>query len=391
MINNLDKQSFKGMSPYSATAAFENNVLLNKAVFDVTCSDIPYVIMANNKEERRERTNRSILSFALVFASPLVLLPLINRFAIHKIAKLTPKLMSKEYNIIKLSNKHLTNAQKTKEGLVELSKELKIDFKPALNKVGGDFENLRKKIITAKNIVLGCDLFLIMGTFGNIGFFNNWQTQKRTGQKGYSAEMKMADKSTVEKRAEKYDKSSGTRFKIFLGALAGVVLGVPLALKHGLSSNNSTKFIHFVKKHAEKFDYNNAIFMKRLPLAIGLIGAHTGIVLASRNNTELKDNAVRSSIPLALFFGGDIVMTSLLGKLSDKITGTKIIKPSKNKLLPLAYSLKELENTASKRTKNTAMGIFWFNFAFLSALIGFATPALINKMIKKDVSGDITK
>lgn len=389
MINNVEKQSFKAMSPYSATAAFENNVLLNKAVFDITCSDVPYVIMANNKEERRERINRSILSFGLVFASPLVLLPLINRFAINKVAKLTPKVMSEEYNIIKLSNKYLINAEGTKEGIKELQKELKMDFKSALDSVDGDYEKLRQKIINAKNTVLGSDLFLITGTFGNVGFFNDWQTRKKTGQKGYSAEMNMADKATVEKRAERYDKSRKTRFNIFLGVLTGVVLGVPLAIKQGISSKRNNSFCNFIKKHGEKFDYNNKIFMKRLPLAIGLIGAHTGIVLASRNNTELKDNAVRSSIPLALFFGGDIVMTSILGKLSDKILGTKIIKPNKNKLLPLANSLKELENTASKRTKNVSMGIFWFNFAFLSALIGFVTPSLINKMIKRDVSKDI--
>lgn len=389
MISGLEKQSFKGLSPYSATAAFENNVLLNKAVFDVTCSDIPYVIMANNKEERRERTNRSILSFSLVFASPLVFLPLINRLAINKVAKLTPKLMSKEYNIIKLSNKHLINAEKTKAGVEQLQEELKIDFKEVLDKVGGDYNKLRKKIINAKNMVLGCDLLLITGTFGNIGFFNNWQTRKKTGQKGYSAEMNMADKTIVEKRAEKYDKSINTRFKIFLGILSGIVLGVPLAIKHGLSSENNNTFCNFIKKYGEKFDYNNKIFMKRLPLAIGLIGAHTGIVLASRNNTELKDNAVRSSIPLALFFGGDIFMTSILGKLSDKLLGTKIIKSNNNKLLPSAYSLKDLEKTAPKRTKNVAMGIFWFNFAFLSALIGFVTPSLINKMIKKDVLNEI--
>lgn len=391
MTNNIEKPSFKGLSAYSTTATFENNVLLNKAVFDVTCSDIPYVIMANNKEERRERTNRSILSFGLVFLSPLIFLPFINRFAINKIAKLTPKLMSKEYNIIKLSNKHLVNAEKTKEGLIELSKDLKMDFNPVLDKVGGDYDKLRRQIINAKNTVLGCDLLLITGTFGNIGFFNNWQTRKRTGQKGYSAEMNMADKATIEKRTEQYDKSSKTRFKIFLGVLSGIVLGVPLTVKHGLNSKSGSAFCNFIKKHGEKFDYNNTIFMKRLPLAIGLIGAHTGIVLASRNNTELKDNAVRSSIPLALFFGGDIVMTSILGKLSDKILGTKIIKDNKNKILPSANSLKELENTASKRTKNVAMGIFWFNFIFLSGLIGFVTPALINKMIQKDVSADINK
>lgn len=397
-IQQANKQkSFKGMTPYSLTAAFENRVLLNKAVFDVTCSDIPYVIMANNKEERRERINRSVLSFGLVFASPLLLLPLINRGAVKHIAGLTNKLMSKEHNIIKLSNKYLTDAEKTEEGLKELSKELGVDFNPVLERAENSYDTLRKRIINAKNTVLGCDFLLITGTFGNIGFFNNWQTRKRTGQKGYSAEMGMANKDIVENRAKDYEKSSKTRFRMFMGILAGIVGGVPFAIKQGLSSSKSNKFTKFVVKHCEKFDYTNAIFMKRLPLAIGLIGAHTGIVLASRNNTELKDNAIRSSIPLAIFFGGDILMTSALGRLSDAVLKTKIINREKtqnkflHKILPPTHSLNELEKIGCKTSKNVGMGLFWFNFAFLSALIGFVTPALINHIIKKDVSKDIEK
>lgn len=395
--DNKYAQTFNGFSPYNSTASFENNVLLNKAVFDVTCSDIPYVIMANNKEERRERINRSILSFSLVFVSPLLFLPFMNRFAMKNIAKLTPKLFSEQYNAVKLSNKYLGDAKETEKGLKDLSKNLKLDFNPLINKVSGNYEELRKKIIKAKNMVLGLDFLLITGTFGSIGFFNNWQTRKKTGQKGYSAEMEMADKQIVEKRAEEYDKSSKMRFKLFLAVLAGIVGGVPLLISKGLISKNNNKFSKFIIKHAEKFDYKDAIFMKRLPLAIGLIGAHTGIVLASRNKTELKDNAIRSSIPLAIFFGGDIVMTSILGRLSDKILKTKIIKTDKtdknllSRIFPSANSLKELGKTDCKKSKNVALGLFWFNFVFLSALIGFVTPYFINKIIKKDVSQDIHK
>lgn len=389
-------QPFKGFSPYGATELLDRNVLLNKALFDVTGSDAPWVVMANNKEERRERLNRALLSFGLIFVSPLVVLPFANRFAMKNITKLTSKLFSNEYNAIRLSNKYLINKEETQKGLKELSEKMKIDFTPMIERAGGDCEKIRKKIITAKNTVLGCDFFLITGTFGNIGFFNNWQTRKKTGQKGYSAEMEMANKEVVEKRAEKYEKNQNIKLGAFWGILAGTIIGVPLAVKHGLISAKNNKMNNFIRKYAEKFDYTDAIFMKRLPLAIGLGAAHLGINLASRNETETKDNAIRSSVSFAIFFGGDILFASLLGKLSDKLFGTKLIKHQKeetflNKILPKVHSLSEQKSLGCKKSLNTAIALFWINFTAMSALMGFVTPYLINKIIKKDVSRDVEK
>ncbi len=66
--------------------------------------------------------------------------------------------------------------------------------------------------------------------------------------------------------------------------------------------------------------------MKRLPLAFMITGAHMGIFMASRNKTERKDNAIRSTNSLAFFFLGDLLLASLLGRASDSLAGTKTIK-----------------------------------------------------------------
>lgn len=391
-----NQQTFKGISPMGTTVALEDNVLLNKAVFDLTTSDVPWVVMANNKEERRERLNRAIVSFTLVFVSPLVFLPLANRFAMKSIAKLTPELFSKQYNAIRLANKHLGSAEETKKGLEELSKTQKIDFKPLVDKVGGDYDKLRKKIINAKSFILGSDFFLVATTFGSVGFFNNWQTKNKTGQIGYSAEMEMADKTIVEKRAEKFQKTYGARFGAFLGLLTAVTLGMPLAIKHGLTSKSTSKFTTFLKKHSDKFDYTNAIFAKRLPLAASLFVGLTGISLASRNETELKDNAIRSSCMWSIFWFGDLVMGSVLGRVADKVLKTKIIKQDGeknllNKILPSFNRVKELKNCGDLKSAKVATGIFWANFVGLSAFLGFIMPNMLNKITKKDVSEDVAK
>lgn len=414
-VEKHQQQPFKGISPYNMTSFLEGNVLLNKALFDITGSDVPWVIMANNNEERRERINRSIVSFCLIFVSPLAILPLVNRFAMKNIAKLTPKLFSKDWNAIRLSNEYLVNAEKTKEGLKKLAKEPaisllkklyyditkkpmlgeKLDFSNLVSRVDGDYEKLRRKIINAKNTVLGVDILLVAGTFGNIGFFNGWQTRKKTGQIGYSAEMSMADKEIVEKRAEKYEKVRKIKFASFLTLLAATAIGVPLAVKHGLTSKNPSKLVNFIKEKAAKFDYTDAVFAKRLPLAISLFIAQVGIVTSSRDNSEVKDNLLRSSLCWSIFFGGDLLMASLLGRLSDGIFKTKVVnhdnKSILNKILPPIKSLKQLKDMGCAKSKIAALAIFWINFVFLSALSGFGTPYLINKIIKKDVAKDVEK
>jgi len=390
-------QIFNGISPYGVTTAIESNVLLNKAMFDVVGSDVPWIIMANNKEERRERINRGLLSVLMVFVSPLVALPFVNRFAMKNVAKLTPKLFSKQYNAVKLSNEHLVNAEKTKAGLKKLSEELKIDFTPTIQKAGGDFEKIRKKIVDAKNIVLGFDVMMVAGVFGHIGFYNNRQTKKKTGQIGFSAELEMADKSVVEKRAKRQEQLKKIKYNAFLATLAAASIGMPLAVRHGMRSNKNTKFANYIKSHGKTFDYKDAIFMSRWPMAISFVAAHTGVFLASRNKSEMKDNAIRSTTSISIFFVGDLLLASVLGQISDKLLKTKIINKNPehknilNKILPPAKTLKSLENINHPRTKNVAAAIFWFNFAALSALMGFAVPTLINKMVKKDVSKDAEK
>lgn len=400
-----------------------DNVFLNKTLFDLTGSDIPWVVMANNKEERRERLNRATLSMVLVFISPILILPFANRIAMNKIVKLTPELFSKNFNAVRLSNKYLLSAEKTKEGLEELAKqkkfsnelknmyykyikrkpvpEEKINLEELLQNVKGNtldekYDNLRKKISTAKNIVLGTDLFLVAAPFGHIGFFNNWQTEKKTGQIGYSAEMKMADREVVEKRAVKFKRNEKIRYGAFLASLVGLVVGLPVAVRHGVVSQKAGKFNNFVKKIGEKFDYKDAIFSSRLPMVLSFIGAHIGIFMASRNNTERKDNVIRSSTAISIFFLGDLLLSSILGRASDRVLGTKMLKRKEkeswfNKLLPPMKNLDELKATKCPSTLQKAKIIFWVNFIFLSALSGVIMPHLINKIIKKDVDKDAKK
>lgn len=408
-----NSREFKGM-----TELMMDNVFLNKTLFDLTGSDIPWVVMANNKEERRERINRASLSIGLIFLPPLLVLPFMNKFAMNKIVKLTSEFSSKNYNAIRLSNKYLSSAEKAEEGLKELAKqksfsnelrdmyykyikrkpvpEDKLDIPELLKHVDGNYDKLRKKIATAKNFVMGADLLLIAGVFGHIGFYNNRQTEKKTGQIGYSAELKMADKEVIEGRAEKYKRNEKLRYAGFLAALAAACVGFPMVARHGVVTNKAGKLNEFIKKHCEKLDYKDTIFMKRFPLFMNFLAAHFGIFMASRNKTERKDNSIRSINTLILFFMGDLLLASGLGRLSDHFLKTKTIKQGDkkslfNKILPSMKNLDELKATKCPKTLRNAKTIFWANFIFLSLMNGVITPHLINKIIKKDVDADAQK
>ena len=323
--NKTNEPNFKGNPVVGLATYLDERVLLGKAVLDVTALDAPQIIMANNGQERREKFNKASFSFALGYLSPLVTLPLTNRLGMKYIAKLTKSFTAKDANLIQLSNKYLVNAEETKKGVELLSKKLKTDYKPILDKVDGDYEVLRKKLINAKNSVLAFDLFFTSASIGCVGFFNNWQTKRKTKQDGYSAEFSMADKDIVEKRAESYKKKEPLRKATWLGILTALTLS-PLLIKKGLTSQNATKFNNYIKKIAPKFDYTDGIFMSRLPFFMSAIGLYSGITLASRNQTELKDTTIRSTASTIAYFGGDILIGSILGRLSDKYLKTDLMK-----------------------------------------------------------------
>ena len=189
-----------------AAAFLEENVMLNKALLDATV-DVPFVCFANNKIERKERLRRVSVNYTLCFLSPFVTLPLTNRLAMKYIAKLTPKLMSKESNLIHISNKFLKDKDALKKGIEILSKEKKTDYSKIIETCQGDYEKLRRKLINAKNAVLSFDFLFSTGSVAGMAFLNNALTKKKTKMDGYSAEFELADKETVLKRAEKYKKT----------------------------------------------------------------------------------------------------------------------------------------------------------------------------------------
>lgn len=383
--SNQNTITFKSAPIVNATMFIEDRVLLNKALLD-GARDTSVILNANNRNEAEERFRRSCIGWTTAFLTPLVTLPLTNKLAMKHIAKLTKSYFSKDNNLVKLSNKYLTSAEATKQGIEELSK--KYNFSEIIKNNNNDYEKIRKKLINAKMSVLAFDFLFTTSLMASAGFINRYITRKKTGKDGFSAEFNMANKNVVEKRAEKFKKTEKLRNNIFIASLL-LLTASPLLLRRGLLKD-SGKLSEFVKKHASKFDYNDGIFMKRLPFLLMAIVTDIGLILSSRNQTEVKDNAVRLSATQAAFFGGDIIIGSTLAAISDKFFKTELLdkncnKNWINKLIPPIKPIRDLQG----KNKSVATGLFWVNMLALFGIIGIVIPKMLNRMIKHDVDKDV--
>ena len=156
----------------------------------------------------------------------------------------------------------------------------------------------------------------------------------------------------------------------------------------------------FIKKMAPKFDYNDGMWMKRIPLLIGVaLMGHTGTLLATRNKTELKDNAIRYTTSDAIFFGGDILLSSVFANISDRLFKTKLTKTADTgfkKIFPEYKSLKEISKEVEagkigKGNKAAAVGLYWLNLGIITASLGVGVSSLVNAITRRDVRKDVEK
>jgi hypothetical protein len=440
------KTAFKGGGFYTFTGELDKNIMLSRAIVDILGCDIPWIAMANNKQEREEKTRRCIVNFSIAFLSPFITLPLTNRIAM-KWAGLTDKFWSNNHKAIHISNEHLKNsadmkssleeiAKRTTQGPIEaafhwirggfgkfiqnVSKNEKTSMRaakwqnpnktmdiPKLIENAGTEELLRKKLIRAKGGVLAFDIFLTAASMGSIIFLNNYLTKKKTGQAGFSAEMSMADREIVEKRAERYEKTKNLRYAGFLTTCAVVAAANAALVNKGMLAKEGGKFGKFLQdRFSGHFDYRKGIYMAKWPLFLTAITYHTSTLFASRNDTEFKDNLIRSGFGDICYFGGDVVLAMIFRLFCDKAFKTNLIKPAAGKkfnkvhIEDLTKEIKKLgENPDANaaqikrliKDRKFASGILWLSILTLGGFLGLTLPTLINRMIRRDVSKDVLK
>ncbi|HBG49746.1 MAG TPA: hypothetical protein DDW90_09660 [Cyanobacteria bacterium UBA9971] len=398
---------------YKATAAIESNTVANRGILDIGGWLAPNVLMANNKDERKERLNKHGGYFLLAVLSPFVFMPLANRSSL-KLLGVTKNLFGKESHIIQLSKKKLANnAGEMVKGIEELGKKgienlfgkkIKIEkeFKAILNRFP-DKEELRKKLIAAQKFQFMADFIPLGFIAGSIPWMTNDITKKQTGRSGFTAEFEMADKQYTEKMAEKHEK---TKHKKMLAACAitlGNTLLIPTIVAKSLTTKTPGSFASVIKRNAHLFDYTKGIFVSLLPyFLIDVFADIPHWILASRDKHEMKDTSVRFGVALSIFFGGDYLLNNVVGRGLDRWRGTKLMNDDNFKnagffkkfLMPVNKfdKIKELEKVPEnilKRTQKYAVGMYWGNMLAIMLALGFGTPYVLNKILKANIKNDM--
>lgn len=391
---------------YNLSSRIESNAIFNRCLMDIGGWEAPVCIMANNDTERKERICKSTLYVLGTFASPLLLMPLLNKRFLYKNG-IIKNLKDKSADIIQISNKHLAgSAEDFISGVNDLGKELKREkeFKKILDNFKGREHELKERLAKIKPDIMRADMLFTGLSVGAIPWFINDISKLITGRKGYSGEFLLADKDYTDKLNQKHDKMKPKLMLAMASAIVANGLFWPAMLKKGMLSKNPNKFLKFFKNNAAIFDYKKGIYMSLATYALlELFGNSPSWILATRDKHERKNMAIQLLIGDALFFGGDFVLNNIVGRTFDHFCGTKLMNREKfsdkssffKKLLMPTNSLeklKKLEANGEKslaKTKKYALGMYWGNFIIIMLGLGFGVSSLTNRILRTNVKKDL--
>lgn len=408
--------SFKSSGIYDLTYNVQKNTLLNRGILEIGGIAIPHAAMANNKDEALERAGLSGLFFSLSFLTPLVLLPAFNKFFLKR-SGLVKDFKGVEKRILDVSKKYLnSDAVKMTEGIKATAKDLDAKHSSTLhteafNKIldrFGDKEELRQKLLKVHKNVYTSDFLSTQWMLGVSPWLCMEFTERRTHKKGFSAAFELKENKTDDKhyQAAKHKKMLANAIVATLPALiAPRIVMKAIGQNHKMlleSANifkkNYGKFLNNIKKRADWFDYTNAIYMSKPIFALmWLLSDYPNCLICARDKHEVKDKAIRMGMMNVMFFGGDFLISNVLGRLSDKFAGTNVMHSKtaggneaksfwKRFALPMK-NLKELSGAdVSKRTKTAGALLYWSSLLINMALIGISLPAVLNRILRSDIS-----
>lgn len=400
-----------GANLYNVSSSIQSNSMLNRAVMETGGVEIPFILMANNKDERIERLFRNSFYVATSFVAPVLAMPFLNKFFLKR-AKLIEN--KKEADILCVSKGFLTKDVKEMEkGFQITAEELKSSDKKKFKDVSKHFNNvlerfpdkevLRQKLIKTHNRVFWSDFLITSALAVSVPWISNLFTERRTKRAGYVGEFEIADKKYTDKMTEKHERNK--KIKLGLSCLPSILTAASF---YKVISNSMIKpeeklgkFGKLIKRNMHKFDYKNAIFMSKAGyFAVMLVGEMPVHFLASRDKHELKMRVTAWAVIMSMLFGGDFVLNNLVGRTCDAKFGTTLMNKKGfekagffKKFLMDTHSLDKLNKmtNVSKKTKRAALFMYCGNFALTTALLGFGVNAATNKNMKKDVKKDLEK
>lgn len=427
----VNKRPFTGF--YDITQKVQENTLLNRGIVDIGGCAIPQAIMSNNKDEAIERFSMSCLYFFMSIVTPFFMLPFLNKKFLSS-SGIVENFKGAEKEIMQVSKKYLTqdgkylvegikkkglrlDAQKivkdakTKNINLNVFEEMeklekngtKLEHQKAfgdiLERFNGNEDELRDKLINVHKNVFKYDFLTTAWMWCATPYIATGITEKRTHKKGFSAAFDMVDQNKFDEKKYKADK----RRKIFTSAMIATIppLVAPKLIMKSITSKNGA-----LKKYASNFNYTDGMFMSKSIFALmWMLCDYPSQLVGSRDKLEMRDRAIRGAVLFTMFFGGDFALNNIIGRSFDKFAGTRImdrkpdtvnLKGAKKvkqffkdfKLLPRNFAdLGKIDAPLETilKTKKYGTGLYWFALLANCGLIGFAMPAVLNKMLRKSV------
>lgn len=399
-----------GSNLYNLSSYVQSNATLNRTMMDIFGVDIPFIAMANNKDERIERIVRGNMVVFSAFIAPIVSMPFLNKFFLKKEGLLQHP---DEKHILQVSKEHLSvDAEKLKQGMKKTVQELENTKKPKFKDCAKHFDNilkrfpaeeLRHKLIKVHKNVFLADFLIASFCTISVPWLSNFITEKRTKRKGYVGEFKIAGENYTDKMTEKHEKFKNTKIAIsyILPIITGSILvkGLHRAMK--LPENDLGGVGKLIKKNISLFDYKDAIYMSKMGYFVALIaGELPSAAMACRDKHELKMRATTWAVLVAMLFGGDFVLNNIAGRAIDKKFGTQLMDAKGfekasffKRCLMHVNSFEKLNKMAkvSPATKKAALAMYWGNLALTTILLGFGLNFVTNRNMRKDVKKDLQK
>ena len=399
---NKRQPSFSG-GFYDATAFIQAHTLLNRGLTNVGGCAIPNAIMSNTKEEALERLGMSAMSVTFAFIMPLFLLPKYNRLFLSKNG-IVKNFANNEKKIIQVSKEFLIK-DKTSfiNAIKEAGKNLKAekDFENILKRFEGKEEELRQKLLKAHEQILRSDFMSTGILMGSIPWIATSITEHKTGRRGFSATFNMLEETPADKNESRNKKLKRLLYTLAFAFIPGIIISK--AVTAGLTA----KTANFIKNNAQNFNYTSGVSMSKTINA--LKWAFTGFLAklpSSRDKYELRDRTAREGATFLMFFGGDFLINNILGRISDKYFGTKIMNTDKyngktigfwKKFTLSTRSFKKIDKIKNvsaetiKRTKNIGAVLYWVSLISNMAILGFTLPHFLNRLLKHTVEKDKQK
>jgi len=311
--------------------SFQEHAVWNKAALDAVGSDIPVLVLARNKLERREMAIEiAIVTVITTFLSPL------HAWAFNKLfrhAHGIPRYLTR------ISMGNLKTMDKFKQALEALPEQL---AKSSKGKICFDStgimatDDLRRRLIKTKTSMWIADMVTQGVLNGSIGFIKTWFTQKQTGKNRFTGEMGVVSddklKTLYYQNEEKKAKAEQrTRLKN-LGIVSSIAVVLPLTLgllmRRALLGPSSAKaarnkVMDKLATWSKHFDNVDDIWLS-LASIFGVATIYNiGLFTAARSKNERKEIVIRKVPMQTLFFFGDLLWMAIATRLFMKQAGQK--------------------------------------------------------------------